>query len=209
VFEEIDGTRFVGWLHTTQQRIDELAERTADAGVWNAPTMAVEHGIRTEDELSRPTQPLPEALPGWLSTELENSALEALFSPAQREMLAEGRAARGAMVAALDRIGAGLLAGTDCPGCRLVPGRSLIRELELMVAAGLAPWRALRTATINAATFLGDADGGRITVGSRADMLLLDGDPFADIAALHQQVGVVAGGQWIAAGEIERRLLAA
>jgi imidazolonepropionase-like amidohydrolase len=207
--EEIDGARFVGWLHTTQQRIDELAERTAEAGVWNAPTMAVEHGIRTEDELSRPAQPLPEALPGWLSTELENSALEVLFSPAQREMLAEGRAARGAMVAALDRVGAGLLAGTDCPGCRLVPGRSLIRELELMVAAGLSPWRALRTATINAAAFLSDTDGGRITVGSRADMLLLDGDPFADITSLHRQVGVVAGGQWIAAGEIERRLLAA
>jgi hypothetical protein len=40
-------------------------------------------------------------------------------------------------------------------------------------------------------------------------MLLLDGDPFADITSLHRQVDVVAGGQWIAAGEIERRLLAA
>lgn len=205
---QIDGSRYVGWLHTTPRRIDELAERTAEAGVWNAPTMAVERGIRTDDELAQPLEPLPPGLPGWLAAELEASALEGLFPPAQRAVLADGRAARGAMVAALDRVGAGLLAGTDCPGCRLVPGRSLIRELELMVEAGLAPWRALRTATINAAAFLSEPGEGRIAPGCRADMLLLDADPFDDIAALYKQAGVVAGGHWIASGEIERRLLA-
>jgi imidazolonepropionase-like amidohydrolase len=205
--DEIDGSRYVGWLHTTPRRIDELAERTAGAGVWNAPTMAVERGIRTEDELAQPAEPLPAELPDWLAAELEASALEGLFSPTQRAVLAEGRAARGAMVAALDRVGAGLLAGTDCPGCRLVPGRSLIRELELMVDAGLSPWRAIRTATINAATFLGEPGEGQIKSGCRADMLLLDGNPFDGIAALHKQAGVIASGQWIASGEIERRLL--
>lgn len=204
---EIDGARFVGWLHTTPRRIEELAERTAAAGVWNAPTMAVERGIRTDEEVAQPIEPLPAALPHWLAAELEASVLEGLFSSVQRAVLAEGRAARGAMVAALDRVGAGLLAGTDCPGCRLVPGRSLIRELELMVEAGLSPWRALRTATINAATFLGEPGAGQIKAGCRADMLLLDGNPFDDIAALHRQAGVIANGQWIASGEIERRLL--
>lgn len=116
--------------------------------------------------------------------------------------------ARGAMLKALDDVGAGLMAGSDCPGCRLVPGRSLLRELELMVNAGLSPWRALRTATVSAAQFLGDEDGGIVAPGKRADLVLLEADPRENISALRAQTGVVVRGQWLLAGEIARLILA-
>jgi imidazolonepropionase-like amidohydrolase len=111
------------------------------------------------------------------------------------------------MVVALDKVGAGLLAGSDCPGCRLVPGRSLIRELELMVESGLSAWRALRTATTEAARFLGLNGEGLIRSGARADLLLVEGDPLADISALRRQAGVVVNGRWLPSADIERMLV--
>lgn len=166
------------------------------------------HGsLRTDEEMNEAREPIPNELPSWLKHELEASDLEPLFTSTQREVLGAGRGARAEMVKALDDVRAGLLAGSDCPGCRLVPGRSLLRELELFVDAGLSPARALLTATVSPQHFLGFEDAGRIAPGMRADLVLLDGDPLADIKALHQQSGVVVAGRWLPKDELARRLL--
>lgn len=198
--------RYEGWLHATPRRISELAEQTAEAGSWNVPTMVIEHAILTDDELALPLEIEDALMPGWLRAELADSGLEAVFTSEQRETLKAGRGARGAMVKALDDVGAGLMAGSDCPACRLVPGRSLLRELELMVEAGLSPWRALLSATASVARFL-DSDAGVITPGRRADLLLVDGDPLADISAIRRQAGVAVAGSWLSATALERMLL--
>lgn len=206
---DVPWERYTGWLYTTAQRIGELAERTAEAGVWNTPTMAVDRYILTDAELKEPREPLPDYLPDWLQHELNSNMLESIFPNAQREILRQGRGARAAMVKALDDIGAGLLAGTDCPGCRLAPGRSILQEIELFVGAGISPARAIRAATTSAMRFLGEEEHGRIAPGQRADLLLVDGNPFEDISALHRQVGVMTGGRWYAAADIQRMVLAA
>lgn len=199
--------RFEGWLYATPQRISELAERTAEAGVWNAPTLVVERSLRTDEEMNEAREPIPDELPDWLQRELEASDLEPLFTSTQREVLGAGRDARAEMVKAIDDVRAGLLAGSDCPGCRLVPGRSLLRELALFVDAGLSPARALLSATLSAQRFLGFEDAGRIAPGMRADLVLLEGDPLTDINVLHQQAGVVVAGRWMSRAEIVQRLL--
>lgn len=204
--DKVKAARFEGWLHATHRRIEELAEMTADAGVWNAPTLVIEHNIRTDEELENAIEPLPSFIPEWMANEFASDNTESIFSREQRETLSAGRAARGAMVSALDRVDAGVLAGSDCPGCRLVPGRSLIQEIELLVAAGLSPWRALRTATVNAAKFLGKKDEGKIIPGYRADLVLLDADPLENIAALHANVGVVLNGRWLPRTAVEQMI---
>lgn len=204
---DVPWERYKGWLYATPQRIEELAEKTAEAGVWNAPTLVVEHSLRADDEMDRPREPIPAFLPEWLANEIDLSDLEGIFASKQRQSLKDGRAARGAMVVALDRVGAGVLAGSDCPGCRLVPGRSLVREIELMVEAGLSPWRALCTATVNAANFIGEKGEGLVAAGARADLVLLDADPLHDISALHMQSGVVVAGRWLSRSEIEQMIL--
>jgi hypothetical protein len=98
--------------------------------------------------------------------------------------------------------GAPLLAGTDTPNPYVVPGASLHQELAWFTAAGLSPYQALRAATIDAADFLGDARDGRITVGARADLVLVDGDPLADLRALDHIAGVMVRGRWLAADEL-------
>ncbi len=99
-----------------------------------------------------------------------------------------GDAAARESVAALHRAGVPVLAGTDAnsaPGApAAVPhGSSLHHELELLVDAGLSTLDALRAATVLPARHFGLADRGVIAPGLRADLVLLDADPLADIRA--------------------------
>jgi imidazolonepropionase-like amidohydrolase len=84
--------------------------------------------------------------------------------------------------------GATILAGTDAndvPGhaAAVVHGASMHLELELLVRGGLSPLEALRAATTAPATVFGLPDRGRIAPGARADLLLVAGDPLADVTA--------------------------
>ena len=83
-----------------------------------------------------------------------------------------------------------VLAGTDAPNPGTTHGASLHRELELLVKAGLTPAEALAAATSVPAKQFGLDDRGTIAPGKRADLLLVDGDPTADIKATRKIVGV-------------------
>ena len=93
-------------------------------------------------------------------------------------------------VARLHEAGIPLLAGTDAPGPGMAHGASLHRELELLVQSGLSPSEALTAATFTPARQFGLHDRGRVAVGLRADLVLVGGDPTADIQALHEIDGV-------------------
>lgn len=89
-------------------------------------------------------------------------------------------------VLALHRAGVDILAGCDVSDPLpmlggLAHGVSLHRELQLLVEAGLTPAEALRAATSTPARRFGLSDRGRIAVGARADLLLVDGDPLTTI----------------------------
>jgi imidazolonepropionase-like amidohydrolase len=84
---------------------------------------------------------------------------------------------------ALLQAGVPVLAGTDAPNPGLVFGASLHRELLHLVRAGLTPAEAIAAATSTPAKVFGLADRGRLAVGARADLVLVDGDPLTDIAA--------------------------
>ena len=81
----------------------------------------------------------------------------------------------------LHAAGIPILAGTDAGNPGTTHGASLHGELELLVQAGLSPEQALRAATSLPAEVFGMADRGKIEVGRRADLVLVDGDPSQDI----------------------------
>ena len=60
--------------------------------------------------------------------------------------------------------------------------------------AGMSTFDALKTATVNPAIALG-YDGGTIEPGKLADLIAIDGDPIADIAATYRVKKVVANGR--------------
>lgn len=89
----------------------------------------------------------------------------------------------------MNAAGIPLVAGTDA-----TPGFALQRELELYVQAGIPAGQALKIATWNGAKYsdrLGDI--GSIAVAKRADLLLVDGDPVADIRAIRRVALVFRG----------------
>lgn len=92
--------------------------------------------------------------------------------------------------------GVPLLLGTDSFGT-LVPGFSIHKELELMVEAGLSPYDALRTGTVNVALYLGKTKTeGTIAVGKRADFILLEDNPLSEISHTRNVNGVFTQGNW-------------
>lgn len=97
--------------------------------------------------------------------------------------------------------GSQFLAGCD----GMVPGFCLHDELEWFVKAGFSPLEALQTATINPARFLErDSLQGAVEAGKRADLVLLDADPLADIGNTRRIAAVVLRGKLIDKEEIER-----
>jgi imidazolonepropionase-like amidohydrolase len=95
--------------------------------------------------------------------------------------------------------GVKFLAGSDAAVVFIHPGVSLHGELESLVRqVGLTPLDALRAATINPAELFGlEGELGGIRPGHRADLVLLDASPLADIRATQRIVGVMRDGQWL------------
>jgi imidazolonepropionase-like amidohydrolase len=86
------------------------------------------------------------------------------------------------------RAGGLLMAGTDPTGNGgALAGFGSQREVELLVEAGFTPLEAIRIATLNAAQFLGETDTvGTIAAGRQADLVVLRGDPSANIADIER-----------------------
>jgi imidazolonepropionase-like amidohydrolase len=107
-----------------------------------------------------------------------------------------------ALLVAAKRSGVRLLAGTDAGLPTKLPGAALITELRYMAAAGLPPYEALRTATVNAGRFAeqyvpGMLRIGVVEVGAAADLILLPADPRSNLGVLSSIQGVIAGGRWL------------
>lgn len=95
-------------------------------------------------------------------------------------------------VLAAHELGVPLAAGTDSSGGTVDP---IGREVELMHAAGLPALDAIRTATTGAAKLLGFAStAGRLARGFAGDVLVVDGDPLADLGVLSRPAHVVRAG---------------
>jgi imidazolonepropionase-like amidohydrolase len=116
---------------------------------------------------------------------LPDSAARAVVAHAPR-----ARADRRAAVRGLHAAGVTILAGTDAINTGATPGASLHAELLALVESGLSPTEALVAATSAPARAFRLGDRGRIAPGLRADLLLVDGDPTADVTATRAIVGV-------------------
>jgi imidazolonepropionase-like amidohydrolase len=148
---------------------DELLELAIAQGTFLVPTMLAVDGIIRNGRAK--------GIPAWVVDKAESEAEQ------QRKSFA-------AAVSSGMRIAAGTDAGTP-----FNTHGDLARELALMVEHGLSPMQVLVAATSAAAENLGLAhDLGTLTAGRLADLILVDGDPIADITATGRVALVVKDG---------------
>ncbi|WP_313176903.1 CIA30 family protein [Massilia sp.] len=160
-----------------------LARLARSKGAFVIPTFAVLEsmaGWRGDDLLANP------ALAGLLDKDAQ-APLKTRYGNKER---AELLAAPKAVTAALVKAGVPVLAGTDAGNPGTQYGVSMHRELKALVDAGLTPAQALAAATSVPAQVFKLGKRGRIEQGYKADLLLVEGNPTADILATRRIVEV-------------------
>ncbi|HEX7285486.1 MAG TPA: amidohydrolase family protein [Candidatus Angelobacter sp.] len=106
-----------------------------------------------------------------------------------------------AIVGALHRAGIPIVAGTD----QAVPGHSLHREIELYVQAGFTPMEAIQAASLVPARVMGlEKEVGTLETGKRADLIVIAGDPLADIRNTRNVQFVITNGVMYNTAELWR-----
>ncbi|WP_127817660.1 metal-dependent hydrolase family protein [Microbacterium sp. CPCC 204701] len=163
---------------------EELFALAIERGTFLVPTLSAVGGIVTEGEAG--------GTPAWIvdkaGTEMERSRT---------------------MFRAAVQAGMHIAAGTDS-GTPFNPHDGLVDELIEMVQIGLTPTRALLSATRDGAVNADVLDvTGTLEVGKSADLLVVDGDPTADITALKSIMFVAKGGELYRDELPERELVGA
>jgi len=183
---------------------DELARAMKERGVGYVPTLAVVVGPR---RVARGETPYTrERIGGRLHPDLGAQ----LDDPASISWAARWEEAdEGMWLANLKRLfdaGVRIGAGTDA-GNPLAPhGPALLYEVALYVEAGLTPAQALRCATLESARLVRrDRDFGSLAPGRIADLLLVRGDPLADVGALWRTERVFKAGREVDLEELRGR----
>jgi imidazolonepropionase-like amidohydrolase len=197
-------------VQAAQSYSPELAEalfaRFARNRTWQAPTLTV---LRSLSRIGEPRADEDERL-RYVAPELARSWQRNLQTPrSPQELTGQQQVFRHHLqiIGDMHRAGVRLLAGTDALNPFCFPGFSLHDELELLVTAGLSPMQALQAATRNPAEYL-DEEGqaGTIVRGKRADLVLLDADPLADIRNTRRINAVIAAGALLSRNRLDALL---
>jgi imidazolonepropionase-like amidohydrolase len=177
-------------------RIPKLMMALREKNIWVVPTQALAERWMSPAES-------PEALAG--KPEMKYMAPKTVqnWAASKQKMLTDPRYdadaitryvdLRRKLIKACQDNQVGLLLGCDAPQVFNVPGISTHQELEYLVAAGLSPYEALRTGTVNIGRYYEREDMGVLKVGAVADLLLLGGNPLEDITQTQRIEGILIG----------------
>lgn len=190
-----------------RSKIPDMARATAAAGVWNVPTESLFEHVTLQ-------APSPDEMARWPEMKYMPVETVAQWKGSKRNVLDDDNyvattaeravAIRHRLIAELSSAGAGLLLGSDSPQIFNVPGFALHRELQYLVNAGLTPYEALRSGTVNAAQFL-EAENifGTIQTGLAAEFILLDANPLEEITNSTRIFGVMVQDRWLPRAELD------
>jgi imidazolonepropionase-like amidohydrolase len=166
-------------LHETLSRLDDPAAMQ-DSALRMVP----------DSEISRWNVPGMVERAGWTATDFSDFRA----SRANEDLFVRIYRASGGKV----------VAGTDAANQMIVPGQSLVRELELLVQAGFSNTDALFAATRDAALLLGADSLGALVAGHKADLVILARDPVADISNLRSIQQVMVRGHLMSTDSLRR-----
>lgn len=201
-----------GWANANLDAdyVNRFVEQLVSRDVCLSPTtVLITGGMSTQEALQEPgLKYMPKAMAE--RRRLQAEQMQRMREEAEREGRpmppvqavdpAVGQKARDNELRFLKKVydaGGRLVPSTDCGAApNQVPGFSLHRELSLFSEAGIPNAKVLELATRVAATVMRKQDDyGTIEVGKRADMLLVGGDPIADIENTRKLESIVKDGR--------------
>lgn len=113
---------------------------------------------------------------------------------------------RRKLILACQKGGVQLMLGCDAPQVLNVPGFATHHEMKYLVDAGLTPYEALKTGTVNVASYLKKSDSGTIKAGNVSDLVLLAANPLEDINHTKRIEGVMIGTKWLPKSYLDAEL---
>ena len=192
--------------HVDERKIPALAAATKTAGASVVPTMALWETFNSD----RPVEEFADLDElKYLPRETVNRWIESQTNRRQRLNPASGKRVievRRRVLKGLRDAGVRIAFGTDAPQVFNVPGFSIHREMAIMASAGMTPFEILASGTRNAAEHFGSEEFGQVSVGRRADLVLLEANPLDDLANMAHRAGVMVRGRWLPEAEIQARL---
>lgn len=192
-----------------EAKLAEVVRLTKQSGAWVVPTMALWEtllGVSSIEKLLG--YPELKYMPRQQVAAWEKAHRARQSAPEfDRKQAAQIAANRRRILKALAGGGVRVIFGTDAPQQFSVPGFSAHREMALMREAGMTPYEILLTATRNAGEYYKDrARFGTVAAGTRADLILVEGDPLRDLSNVARRAGVMVRGRWLSEAEIQKRL---
>ncbi len=134
--------------------------------------------------------------PSWIPRFITRSMTSIFYN--EREIRSQVTSTKFALKQMYDA-GIPIVMGSDAGCWPVIPfmfhGVSSIREMEVMVEAGMPPLDVIRAATINAARMIGVEDHtGSLAVGKSADLVIYDDDPMIEIKSFRRPAYVMKAG---------------
>ena len=183
-----------------ESQTTKLMKGLRDHNIWVVPTQSLAErwfapSFTAENFLNDPATKYinKETVDQWVENK-KNLLANPQYDPAKIKNFIN---LRRRLIKACQDGGVGLLLGCDAPQVFNVPGFSTHNELQYLVASGLTPYQALRTGTVNVATYLNMKDAGVIKEGAVADLVLLSGNPLVNINETQNVEGVMLNGKWL------------
>lgn len=200
---------FVGKKADLNQ-LPRLVESLREHRVWVVPTQALAERWIAADKSPEQLRAAPEMKymdPKTLDSWTENKKRQMAVPGYNATDVADYIALRRKIIKACSQGGVGMLLGSDAPQVFNVPGFSIHHELRYLVDAGLTPYEALKTGTVNVAAFYNaSATSGTVAAGKVSDLVLVNANPLQDINATTSIHGVMVGGQWLSRAYLDAEL---
>ena len=190
----------------SEEKAAALSSILRENGTWQCPTLTVLHMLGYGDDPSFRSDPrlkyMPARMVAWWDLTYGGIRNQDDIAAARKEFQKDLE-----IVGIMQRLGVGILAGTDTQNPFSLYGFSLHDELGFLVRAGLTPMQALQSATLNPARFFArERDLGTIEKGKFADLVLLDADPLIDIGNTRKIDAVLLDGNIFSRAALDEML---
>lgn len=196
--DKADATKIPALISALKQNNIWVVPTQALAERWMSPKRTTE-AMQAEPEMRYMS---PNTLTSWANNKNNLSKNPAYNADAVNRFID----LRRKLIRECNNAGVGLLLGCDAPQVFNVPGISTHHELQYLVDAGLSPYDALRTGTVNVGAFLNRPDIGVVKEGAVADLVLLKANPLENIANSKTISGVMIGGKFLSEEQIAAEL---